>query len=148
MLLTHVAGPPTLTVPLRHSAGLANSVDPDVRDRVWSLLGKLYPSGKAGERRGDRRYPFPQLVHLTPISSDSSAGHDTAIVVAGKHISERGIGFFHREPLAYRRVIASVQCGDRWLAFLTDLSWCRFTRLGWYESGGRFLQVVDPPINP
>ena len=147
MLLTHVAGPPTVTVPLRNSVSPSNSIDPEVRDQVWHVLGKLYPNGKAGERRGDRRYPFPQLVHLTPLETDRLQPSGDAIVVAGKHISERGIGFFHREPLAYRRVISSLQCGDRWLAFVTDLSWCRFTRLGWYESGGRFLQAVASPIS-
>jgi hypothetical protein len=31
--------------------------------------------------------------------------------------------------------------GDR-LRLLIDVTWCRFTEQGWYESGGRFLQTV------
>ena len=31
------------------------------------------------------------------------------------------------------------------LTFLIDLAWCRFTKKGWYESGGRFLEVVEAP---
>jgi hypothetical protein len=43
-------------------------------------------------------------------------------------------------------VIASLECGKgRWLAFLMDVSWCRFTKGGWYESGGRFLQTALAP---
>ena len=33
-----------------------------------------------------------------------------------------------------------------WFAFLIDLKWCRFTRHGWYESGGRFLESVASPM--
>jgi len=57
------------------------------------------------------------------------------------------LGFYHPHPLPYRRMIVSLETGDgRWLSFLIDLTWCRFTKQGWYESGGRFLQPVDPPI--
>ena len=27
--------------------------------------------------------------------------------------------------------------------FLLDVDWCRFTQLGWYESGGKFLRAVE-----
>ena len=30
--------------------------------------------------------------------------------------------------------------------FLIDLAWCRFTKQGWYESGGRFLEAVHSPV--
>jgi hypothetical protein len=33
-----------------------------------------------------------------------------------------------------------------WIAFLIDLRWCRFTKGGWYESGGRFLRTVISPM--
>jgi hypothetical protein len=46
-------------------------------------------------------------------------------------------------------MIVSLEVGaDAWLGFLIDLSWCRFTKQGWYESGGRFRQVVNSPIGP
>ena len=147
MLLTHIAGSPTLVLPPRNSGAVASSVDPEVRDRVWDLVGKLYPSGNVSERRGERRYPFPQLVHLSPIAGERLDPSGESVVVVGKHISERGIGFFHREPLAYRRVIASVPYGDHWLGLLTDLTWCRFTRHGWYESGGRFLKIAPSQVS-
>jgi hypothetical protein len=44
-------------------------------------------------------------------------------------------------------MIASLESGNgRWLGFLIDLTWCRFNRHGWYESGGRFLQAVLSPV--
>lgn len=66
--------------------------------------------------------------------------------VVGKHLSERGLGFFHPQPLANRLVVVSLEKGDgRWFSFLLDVHRCRFTRQGWYESGGRFLAAVNPP---
>ena len=67
--------------------------------------------------------------------------------MVGKHLSERGLGFYHPQPLPYRRMIVSLE-GPRgdWFGFLIDLTWCRFTRQGWYESGGRFLESVASPM--
>ena len=33
-----------------------------------------------------------------------------------------------------------------WFGFLILLGWCRFTKQGWYESGGRFLEAVASPL--
>ena len=70
------------------------------------------------------------------------------MVVVGRHLSEHGLTFYHPKPLSFRRVIATLETanGAR-LAFLLDLSWCRFTRHGWYESGGRFLDTVASPLD-
>jgi hypothetical protein len=69
------------------------------------------------------------------------------LVVIGKTLSERGLGFYHAEPLPYRRVIASLESPQgAWVAFLMDLNWCRFSRKGRYETGGRFLQAVASPM--
>jgi hypothetical protein len=117
--------------------------DQDVTARVHELLLMLYPPGPAIERRIDRRYPYPQLVRLTPIAEDGTHLEAETIVVAGKTLSERGFGFFHPEPIPHRKMIASFHAGDgRWLGLLIDLSWCRFTGQGWYESGGRFLEAA------
>ena len=123
------------------------AADEEIRAKICGLLGTLYPRGNKVERRGEQRFPFPYLVHLTPVEADGSVNVDETVVVAGKHISERGLGFYHQQPLPNRRMIVSLELGsDAWLGFLIDLTWCRFTKQGWYESGGRFLQVVNSPI--
>ena len=100
------------------------------------------------QRRRDTRYPFPSLIYLSPVGEDGVSPNGQAIVVVGKHLSERGLGFYHPQPIPYRRMIASLQAGDgRWLGFLIDLSWCRFTEQNWYESGGRFLQSVPAAVS-
>ena len=80
------------------------------------------------------------------MAKDGRTPEGESLVVVGKHLSERGLGFYHPKPLPYRRVIASLESNGLWLGFLIDLKWCRFTRQGWYESGGRFLEVVPSPV--
>jgi hypothetical protein len=124
------------------------STNDEVKTQVWGLLTTLYPKQRRSERRCDNRYPFPYLVRLTPVGDDGQTPCGESVVAVGKHLSERGLGFYHPHPLPYRRMIASLEAGNgQWLGFLIDLSWCRFTRQGWYESGGRFLQAVASPID-
>ena len=119
----------------------------DIRFQVRSLLSSLYHQGSLIERRHDNRYPFPHLVHLTPLADDGISPDGEAIVVVGKHLSERGLGFYHRTPLPHRRMIVSLETADgSWLGFIVDLNWCRFTKQGWYESGGRFVKSVLSPM--
>jgi hypothetical protein len=107
------------------------------------VLGGLHNGSKRIERRGRRRYPYPYLVRLTPVDGDGVTPQGETVVAVGKHLSEQGIGFYHRNPLPYRRMIVALETagGDR-LRLLIDVTWCRFTEQGWYESGGRFLQTV------
>jgi hypothetical protein len=125
-----------------------NQPVPDgLRGQVWSLLAGLCPRSELVERRSDWRYPYPYLIHLTPVGRDGITASGETIVVAGKQLSEHGLGFYHQEPLPYRRMVASLEASTGvWLSFLIDLSWCRFMRCGWYESGGRFLQSVPCPF--
>jgi hypothetical protein len=87
------------------------------------------------------------LLYLTPVAADGITPEGESVVVVGKSLSEWGLGVFHPRPLAQRHVIASLDTGgERFAGFLVDITWCRFTQYGWYESGGRFLQVVPSPI--
>ena len=81
----------------------------DVRNQVWGLLAALYPRGDLAERRGEQRYPYPYLVQLTPVAADGVTPVGESLVVVGKHLSERGLGFYHPRPIAYRRVIAFLE---------------------------------------
>lgn len=140
-----LATPPGLTPPPDFVPAGTSAPDDEVCAQVWSLLTRLYPRGRAVERRRELRYPFPHLVSLTPVNEDASQREGDAFTVVGRHLSERGFGFFHQAPLPYRHVVAALDMGDgRSISLLLDVSWCRFTRSGWYESGGRFLRVVRP----
>jgi hypothetical protein len=123
------------------------AADEAVRSHICGLLASFRPRAARLERRSDHRYPFPYLMHLTPVGADGSPAESDTVVVVGKHLSEHGLGFYHNRPLPYRRMIVSFETGNgSWLSFLIDLTWCRFTKQGWYESGGRFLEAVSPPL--
>lgn len=116
-----------------------------IRASVWTLLSAMYPKAPPLERRRHHRYPYPHLIRLTLLDSHLAPAGGAA-VVAGKNLSEQGISFFHVAPIACRKVIVSLEAGEgRWISFLTDLTWCRFTRHGWYESGGCFIRPVETP---
>ncbi len=117
------------------------------RIQTREILAAVYPHGKETERRGERRYPYQQPIHLTPVGADGRTPAGESIVVTGKHLAEHGVGFFHQAPIPHRRMIASLRLPDgRWLGVLLELAWCRFTGEGWYESGGRFLNIVPSPM--
>lgn len=120
--------------------------DDAVRKQVWKLLSAVYPGGHLVERRADQRYPYPRLIMLQPMRRDGRTPAGPPLTVVGKHLSERGLGFFHPEPLPQRLVVVSLDKGDgHRLSFLLDVHRCRFTPQGWYESGGRFVAAVSTP---
>jgi hypothetical protein len=121
--------------------------DEIIRQQVWGVLVGVYPQGNIVEKRQDQRFPYPHLLYLTPVGPDGLAPIDESVTVVGKTLSERGLGFFYQSPIAHRRMIASLETSEHlWAGFLIDITWCRFTRYGWYESGGRFIQSVPSPI--
>jgi len=125
----------------------ASNADEPLRRQVWGILAGMYPPGKTSERRSDQRFPYPHLVYLTPVDTDGITPVGDSVVVVGKHLSEHGLGFFYQQPLTHRRMIASLEAPDgQWNGFLIDITWCRFTQHGWYDSGGRFLQAVPSPL--
>ena len=128
---------------------LPTGAELELRTRVQGLLSSLYPLEVTQERRREIRYPYPHQVYLTPVADDDQTPSGDSIVVVGKYLAEHGLSFYHHEPIPHRRMIASLEAGrGRWIGVLIDLSWCRFTKTGWYESGGRFLQLVPSPIRP
>ena len=116
--------------------------------QIQALVARLRPEVTL-ERRHDDRVAVPLLFRLTPLNSDRQPVHDDAITVVGKDISRRGLSFFHEQPLTYRRAIVSLEHPDfgRFAAEI-DVNWCRFTRPGWYESGGRLVRPVNPESAP
>ena len=123
------------------------SSDETVRRQVWDILARMYPPGKITERRIAQRFPYPHLLYLTPVGNDGLSPAGDSVVVVGKDLSEHGLGFFYQQPLPDRLMIASLELPDsQWTGFLIDITWCRFTQHGWYDSGGRFLRMVPSPI--
>ena len=117
---------------------------------VQSLLVSLYPRDRIEcERRREKRYPFPYLIDLTPVTEDGGTQVGDPITVVGKHISQGGVGFYSSEPTPYRHVVAKISDqSHQAFHMLIELLWCRFTHKNWYENGGRIIGELadfEPP---
>lgn len=123
----------------RQASGIASS--------VRSALFAVEPFRKGTERRKESRHAYPYPIHLTPLAASGQPEVLRTFVVIGKHLSPHGLDFYFRLPLPERRVIASLDGGrEGWVGLLLELTWCRFSRHGWYDNGGRFLAVVPSPL--
>jgi hypothetical protein len=97
------------------------------------------------QRREHQRVPYPTLIKLEPVDPATLEPQDHPLVVVGKHLSEQGLGFYHRDPMPHRFLAAVLELdGGTSVRLLINVSWCRFTRHGWYESGGKFVRVLPP----
>jgi hypothetical protein len=126
----------------------ADSASTSVVDRValarkvQALLARLHPS-VTFERRRDERLAAPVLFQLMPLDDNRRPIEGAGMTVVGKNISRRGLSFYHDRPLPYRRAVISAQQPESSdFAAEIDVSWCRFTKPGWYESGGRLVAAA------
>lgn len=120
-----------------------STIDLDtIGGQVEALLLQLNPS-VAVERRRHARVPIPVLFRLTPLDEERQPVVNQSIVVVGKNISQRGMSFIHNRALPYRRArITLIQLGFGHFDAEIDIRWCRFSRPGWYESGGRLVRAA------
>ncbi len=112
--------------------------------QVEALLTRLYPA-VGRERRHDDRIAIPVLFRLTPFDGDRQPLEQDALIVVGKNISRRGVSFYHEKPITHRRAL--IELADPSVGIFVaeiDVTWCRFTKPGWYESGGRLIRSAAP----
>jgi hypothetical protein len=116
--------------------------------QVQELAAALNPA-VAFERRRDERVAIPVLFRLTPLDDDRQPNDSAAVTVVGKNISRRGLSFYHEHPLTYRRAVISLQHPELGgFSAEVDITWCRFTKPGWYESGGRLVAAIPSNRSP
>jgi len=119
----------------------------EIREAVRLAVSHSQPTRYDNERRRDRRYPFPQPIRLTPLAPDGLPLEHCEIVVIGKSITERGLDFYHMEPVPHRHAIVWLPTGNNeWCALTIELTWCRSNGYGWYENGGQFSRAVVPVV--
>jgi hypothetical protein len=139
--------PPVLSAPVNTGTGDAGRRQDRVAISVAAALTAVEPFRRPLERRREARHPYPYPIHLTPFDSDGLPDVERTFVVIGKHLAPHGVDFYCTQPLAYRRVIASLDCGtEGWIGLVVELAWCRFSRHGWYDNGGRFIAIVPTPL--
>lgn len=123
----------------------AGRTDTAVRQLVSGIVDSIGLRTVQSERRLDKRVPFPFLLRLTPITSgEEFQVQGEPVDVVGKSLAERGLTFYHSQNLPFRRAIATFESEDFDPAhLLLNISWSRFLRPGWYDSGGRFTHVLQ-----
>jgi len=109
--------------------------------QIQTLVGRLHPTVTLERRRGDR-LSVPVMFRLTPVANDGRPVASESITVIGKNISRHGLSFYHAVPLPYRRALVSVENIEIAFAVEIDISWCRFSKPGWYESGSRLVAAL------
>ncbi|TWT73713.1 hypothetical protein Pla123a_36060 [Posidoniimonas polymericola] len=113
---------------------------PSARER---LVRALTPNC---DRRRQPRVAAPYLLRMTPLEDlgrgrpGTPAGPPQTVV--GKDLSERGFCFYHEQPLPFRYVRVAIE-DPQIGCFELDIQLNRtlFSKLGWYESAGRVLEV-------
>ena len=116
--------------------------------QIQALVARIHPEVKT-ERRHDQRFAMPVLLKLTPLDNNDQPLRQMATIVVGKDVSHSGMSFFHERPLPYRRAVVSLEHPDfGQFAAEIDINWCRFTRPGWYVSGGRLVSSAVIPESP
>jgi hypothetical protein len=103
------------------------------------------PLALAEQRRWHRiSYDRPAILTLLDDRTQVAMVHK---VVSGRDISPSGFSFTHLDPLACRRAIVTFAFEpDETEAIELRLTWCRFTRAGIYQSGGKFVNPTACPL--
>jgi hypothetical protein len=141
-VLEKLAGPPQTTAPALSRAELTEQ---------FRALKEALEGPVTFERRRFGRIALPILLRVTPLDQTGQRLEDLAMTVVGKDISPRGISFFHEHPLPYRRAMVAFDHPDvGHFAMEVDITWCQFTAVSWYVSGGRLIragarQSAPPP---
>jgi len=69
-------------------------------------------------------------------------------LASGRDISQEGISFSHKKPIPQKLVQVTFNpTDDQPVSVIVELTWCRFSRDGTYQSGGKFRKT-EPQQQP
>jgi hypothetical protein len=128
--------------------------NPSRSQQVQECVGRLLELCGAGpapaEKRSHRRFPFRVSLVITPVNNITGKVDDLKSFAAfGIDLSPTGVCFLARQLVAARRAVVSCEGPDRQpTSLLFEPRWVRFTRGGWYQTGGRLLDVVNEAAPP
>ena len=130
-------------VPAAHPA--VGSQRERIKCGVHSALSVYHPSLRHLERRSEPRFPYPYPFYLTPLNDKGVILVEATLSVVGRHLSENGMDFYHREPIPHRRAIATLPTlTNQWIGMVLELTRTRLSCLGWYDYGARIIGLVEP----
>ena len=119
------------------------ATDDEIREISEQLAQSVRPVWGDRGRRSQERVPFPRLVECNALEDDGMTLNGDRFYVVGKNLAPLGFDFFHQAPIPNRYAIVTMPLGQHLITFQIKISWCRFLKPGWYDSGGRFVKVLD-----
>lgn len=130
--------------PQRRSFRVVSAQESLIREQTLRAAQLAQLDFPHGDRRLLQRVPYGRLLPLTPVNDDNRGTRGEPIYVVGKHLSRQGLDFFHHEPIPQRLAVASLEIATgQHLHFLLKITWCRFLRANWYDSGGHFIKIIE-----
>jgi hypothetical protein len=136
---------PSTNFPGREASEL--SILPRTREidsLVRSVMATWNGPGALLQKRRWHRILFRKPIVLTPLDEHSGESDGEPMVAHGHDISLGGISFTHASPLPFRLMaVTLVRADGQPESVVTRLTWCRFTRDGFYRSGGQFLRKIE-----
>lgn len=113
---------------------------------VESLVASWHSSAQLRQNRRWHRTPYRKPVVITPLDDIADTPIAEPHLAFGRDLAAGGLSFLHEQPLPHRIVAVTFSLeADMATAVVTRLTWCRFTRRGTYQSGGKFLRTIDLP---
>jgi hypothetical protein len=97
------------------------------------------------EKRANIRISFRRPFTVTPISNATGRPDQLRSFPAfGIDISATGICFIARHLVPARKAVLSLEGpGGKLVGVLFEPRWVRFTRGGWYQTGGKLLELLQ-----
>jgi len=124
------------------------------RRNLQSCVAWLLESGLADripvEKRAHRRFSFRKPITVTPVNNHSGQPDRLKSFSAfGIDISSCGICFLARQLVPVRKAVLSAEGpSGEIVTLLFEPRWVRFTRGGWYQTGGRLVEVLPEEKEP
>lgn len=102
------------------------------------------------EKRVHRRFPYRKPISVTPINNATGRPDSARCFPAfGIDISSTGICLLARQLVPARNAVLSLEGpGQKSVSLLFEPRWVRFTRGGWYQTGGKLLEVLQEDVAP
>ncbi|MEO2048416.1 MAG: hypothetical protein ABGX16_17830 [Pirellulales bacterium] len=113
----------------------------ELRNRLTTMIALLRPKASTDSACQPPYLP-PVQARITLHDRFGTPGPTHRVRI--KKFDRHGITFSHRRPLHDRRVLVSIESPTigQFVAEV-DLSWCQFSCLDNYTSGGRFVQLAN-----
>ena len=119
----------------------------ELQSLVGEVVASWHTSGPLLQQRYRHRVPLRRQLIIIPLDEQLETPCGSPLRVEGRDISLAGISFAHSLPLPHRKVALMLpHLHETAPSIVTQLTWCRFSRDGRYQSGGGFLGTLRASI--